>query len=212
MRYTDKKPVDQVLAWLAERGVPSGRQTFQTFLRRMLNLMSDAKANQIGVDLELLRAVRRRLQLPISPAPGRVRPLKAMLAFNSRSRRRRVNVAKKIKRPPPVPPTHPSRQEKHEFAQLPRPGLDALPEIEAPYAKLRGTPDKPSGFGDYRIINEVARAKLAKINRWVWPNQQGDTINIRTRHEYTAEELVEQFGLSPTEAQTCFMSFDGPER
>ena len=174
MRYTDKKSVMQVLSWLAERGVATSRESYQTFLRRVLNLLPDDKARELLVDLQLLRAVRRRLKLPLAPAPGRLLPIKAVKSFHARSR------------------------------QLPLVGIVA-PPTDAP--RMRGTPEKPEGYGDWKIINEIARKKVFRKDRQMMLNMQGTVLQLKTREEYTPERLMEDFGLTATEAQSCFMTF-----
>ena len=142
-----------------------------------------------------------------------------MLSFNSRSRRRKIlpeprpkSAAKPIAKPaakgtlPPAPRS--SRRNRPEPGQLPLIGLVVPPSIEAPYARLVGTKDKPAHYADWKIINEVARAKPATADRHVYPNMDNAVIHLTTRAEYTPEQLVEEFGLSANEAESCFMSFD----
>ena len=204
MRYTDKKSVTQVLSWLAERGVVTSRESYQTFLRRVLNLLPDNKARELLVDLQLLRAVRRRLKLPIAPAPGRLLPIKAVKSFHARSRQRRVAPVKKPK-PVRAPLARPVRKSPVvEADQLPLVGIVA-PPTDAP--RMRGTPEKPEGYGDWKILNEIARKKVFRKDRQMMLNMQGTVLHLKTREEYTPERLMEDFGLTATEAQSCFMTF-----
>ena len=38
-------------------------------------------------------------------------------------------------------------------------------------------------------------------------NYQGNVIHLATKQEYTPEQLVEQFKLTPAEAQSCYQTF-----
>ena len=207
MRYAEKIPTAQVLAWLAQQGVVVRRDSFQFFMGRMLNLMDDDKAKRFGIELDLLRAVRRRLQFPVTPVSGRARRVKAMVAFNACSRRRRKvrpePRAKASKVPAPAPPVS-RHQPKPD--QTPAAGKVVSPSIEEMYRKLSGTPEQPNGLLDEKIINEVARAKLRQINSKIYPNWGGMVWNCVTKQTYTVEQLVE-LGLSPNEAESCFEDF-----
>ena len=74
---------------------------------------------------------------------------------------------------------------------------------------MRGTPDAPQGFGDWKIINKIARDKLLRVNRHVYANcLGGQCINLKTREEYSEEDLIRLFHLTRTEAESCFMTLD----
>ena len=90
-----------------------------------------------------------------------------------------------------------------EADQLPLAGIVAAPS-EAP--KLCGTLEKPESYGDWKIINEIARKKVFRQDRRMILNMQGIVIHLGTRQEYTEERLVAEFGLTPTEAKSCFMT------
>lgn len=203
MRYTEKKSVSQVLAWLSERGIATSRESYQTFLRRVLNLLPDDKAKELQVDLELLRAVRRRLKLPLAPASGRLMPVKAVKSFHSRSRQRRVGAPRKARSVRP-PLARPARRPVVEDNQLPLAGIVAPPG-EPP--KMRGSMERPEGYGDWKIVNEIARKKVFKKNRQMMLNMQGTVIHLKTREEYSPERLMAEFDLTAPEAQSCFMTF-----
>lgn len=203
MRYREKKSVADVIAWLSSQGVTTSRESYQTFLRRVLNLLPDDKAKDLKVDLELLRAVRRRLKLPLAPSSGRALTVKAVRAFNARSRQRRVAPVKKPK-PVRAPLARPSRKPVLEADQLPLAGM-VSPPSEPP--KMRGTPDSPQGYADWKIVNEIARKKVFKKDRQIMLNMQGTVLHLKTREEYTPERLMADFGLTANEAQSCFMTF-----
>lgn len=74
---------------------------------------------------------------------------------------------------------------------------------------MRGTLENPQGRWDWKIVNDMARAKIfsQKGGDLMMTNYQGTVINIRTRHEYTPEELMAEFDLSANEAESCYMTF-----
>ena len=59
---------------------------------------------------------------------------------------------------------------------------------------------------DWKIINGIARGKLRLIDRKVYPNQSGRVFHLYTRAEYSRENLMKQFGLTPAEAESCFLT------
>lgn len=211
MRYQEDCTVSEVLAWLKEKGTEISRRSYQDFMVRVLRLMPLEQARELKVNADLLRAVRVRYKLSPDPRSSRLTASKRTVRHNPRWQRRKILPEPRPKvaaKATPPPTTRSPGRDQPEPAQLLMAGLVAPPAIEAPYAKLRGTPDKPDGYADMKIINQVARAKLAKANRHIYPNTEGTTIHISTRHEYTPEELVAECGLSPTEASTCFMTLD----
>ena len=74
MRYCDQLPVRSVQEHLAVLGVRGHVSAFQNFLRRVLTALPAAAAEAYGIDLRLLRAIRRRLHLPLQP----INPVKTM--------------------------------------------------------------------------------------------------------------------------------------
>ncbi len=64
-RYGEWASVKEVLAWLAEQNAGCSREAYQRFLRRLLHHLGDAQALEMGIDLPMLHAVRRRLRLPL---------------------------------------------------------------------------------------------------------------------------------------------------
>ena len=71
---------------------------------------------------------------------------------------------------------------------------------------MRGTEENPIGIPDWQILNRRARKKLAVIDRKILPNHQGMVIHLKTKRSYTPEDLVAEFGLTPTELESCSMS------
>ena len=65
IRYVESTSVKEVLAWLAQQNAGCSRQSYQKFVRRLLHHLSDAQALEMGVELPLLHAIRRRLQMPL---------------------------------------------------------------------------------------------------------------------------------------------------
>lgn len=207
MRYTDKKSVASVLEWLVGQGVTTSRDSYQMYLRRVLNLLPDDKASAMKVDLELLRAIRRRLRLPLAPPAGRALTVKAVKSFNARSRQRRIAPVKKAKSVR-APLARSTKRPRFEADQLPLAGIVATSSPVSLAAKMRGTPEAPQGYGDWKIINEIAREKLMLLDRHLYPNMEGTVIHLKTRKLYSEEELVTIYKLTPTEAQSCFMTFN----
>ena len=60
IRYVERNSVEKVLAWLAQQNAGCSREAYQKFLRRLLCHLSDAQALEMGVELTLLHAIRRR--------------------------------------------------------------------------------------------------------------------------------------------------------
>lgn len=208
MRYQDNCTVSEVLAWLKEKGTEISRRSYQDFMVRVLHLMPLEQARELKVNADLLRAVRVRYKLPPDPRSSRLTASRRTARHNPRWQRRKILPKPRSESLEVSAPAYPAQEARPKPSQPPLTGTKIPPTAEETYAKLRGTPDNPANYGDWKIINEVAHAKLRKINRHVYPNQGGLTIHLYTRHEYTEEELIEQFDLSPTEAQSCFMSLD----
>ena len=213
MRYVENTSVEKVLAWIAEQGVSIARRTYQDFITRVLHLMPLAQAKDLGVNPELLKAIRVRYKLPVDPRRARVVVDKKAPWHNHRQRRRPIHVGPKPKRVAaaklaPVAPARPQKRDRLDANQFPLPGMVGLPPDAKQYPLMTGTPEKPAGYGDWKIINAMARDKLYALDRKVMPNYESGVIHIRTRKQYNPEELVALFNLTPNEAQSCYMSFD----
>ena len=101
------------------------------------------------------------------------------------------------------------RQTRADLAQPPLLGIEAEAPAPAPQ-QLRGDPSRPETlrFGDWKIINQQAKAKLAKQTRHIFTNDNGTVFHLKTRKQYTAEDLVAEFGLTAVEARSCFLTLD----
>ena len=212
-RYQGNQSVDKFLEWLKQHGCSISRRSYHEFVHRVLCLMSMKQARDLGVDVELLRAVRVRGKLPIDPKGVRAVTGKPTPRHDSRARRRRILprresrlVGKSLGHSTPKknPPAATSASTPPREIELP------TKQSEAP--KMRGTPEDPQGHGDWKIINDMARKKVFSKDRSVMLNYQGTVLHTKTRHEYTQAELEAQFGLTPNEAESCFMTFTAAER
>ncbi len=202
MRYQENNLVADVLAWLEEQSCGITEQGYHRFMTRVLRRLPVAQARELGVDLALLRAVRVRYKFPVDPKGGGAITAKRRPPHNVRAHRRRI-----VPRPPePLParrPRHPARDVEQKSADVPRP----LPVEPAPgLPALRGTLDNPHN-SDWILINDMALEKLYAKDKLIMINDVGEVIHIKTRREYTPEQLVEQFGLHKSEAESCFMTF-----
>ena len=57
-------------------------------------------------------------------------------------------------------------------------------------------------------INREAVRKIRAVNRDMITNDRGRSYNLRTRDDYTPEDLQQKFGLTYAEAQSCFLTID----
>ena len=210
MRYEQRKSVPEVLAWLAAHGCVINKRSYQLFHWRVLRLMSLEQAQELGVDVDLLRAIRVRLKLPVDPRRIGSAFAKSIRRFDPRHRHRKIQVGPKPKRVPLAMSPKPSHQPvgaPADSAQFPRAGLIPSGDATEEYV-FRGDPAKPETLSrqDWSEINKVARKKLLRINRQIWPNQSGTVFHFRTRQQYTREHLI-GLGLSSNEAESCFQTF-----
>ena len=207
MRYAEDNSVRTVLAWLKEQGCEITDRGFHGFMSRVLHLLPLEQARQLGVDVDFLRAVRVRYRLPVDPKRARRVKGKPAPRHFSRSKRRKIGLPRKPK-PAPVPTTASVRQTPGvDAARPPVAGIQI--EVATPARKLHGNPSKPDTlrYGDWKIINEEARTKIAKQSRQIWFDA-GTVSNFKTRKQYTQEDLVKEFGLTPVEAQSCFLTLE----
>ncbi len=204
MRYQENNPVKVVLEWLRKQNCQITIRGYDQFLRRVLRLMPIKQAHELGVDVDLLRAIRIRYRLPVDPKGVRVALGKRRPAHHARARRRRIAPRPK-ERPQPLEPRLARRP---VMAVVGTATTERSPIAAAapPVQKLRGTMDNPHN-NDWMLINEMARQKLYDQDKRVMINDVGLVIHMSTRHEYTVKELVEQFGLHENEAESCFMTF-----
>lgn len=196
------------MVWLGEQGIIVTRRAYHLFFKRVLRVMPVAMAKTAGVDVALLRAVRVRHKLPLDPSGARVVSTKKAVRHDSPKRRRPITAEPRPKRPKALPTAaHSPRGDYLNANQL----TPVKAIVTAPVAKdapaMRGTAEAPIGYADWNIVNGMATDKLAAKNRSVLANYQGRVINIKTKQDYTEEDLVSLFELTPTEAQSCFRSF-----
>ena len=208
MRYRENLSVSRVLEWLKEQNCPISLRTYHEFITRVLYRLALDHAKELGVDVDLLRAVRVRYKLPVEPQRVRGVISKQRPPHNSRAKRRKIGLPRKPKlavNPPTV--ANVGRPTRADAAQLPLLGLDA----DTAPPQIRGDVSRPETlrYSDWQIINESARSKLAKQSRQVMTNDAGTVYHLRTGKQYTEEDLVREFGLTPTEAQSCFLTLDG---
>ena len=209
LRYQENKRVHEVLEYLRNNGVPTTAQNFHSFMRRVLHLMPHSEAARLKVDAALLRAVRVRLKMPTDPKGIRVVVGKPTERYDSRTRRRRLQTVPKAKRSVAASTaTTPIRRERVSDAnQLPLAGIVMAAEKPG-LDQLTGDVNNPDTLtrADWKIINEMAHSKLRAIDRKIYPNQQGRVLHLTTRIEYTRADLVKEYGLTPTEAESCFLT------
>ena len=208
MRYRDNKPVAAVLAWLKDQNCVISRGSYQEFMARVLHVLSLEQAREFGVDIELLRAIRVRYKLPVDPRRARKAIGKPAPRHNSRAKRRKIGLLHKPKPIPPRTTANVRQTPTVDPAKTPFHGIEA--KVAAPTAKLHGDPSKPKTlrYRDWKIINEEARTKIAKQSRHIFTNDAGTVSNFRTRKQYTEEDLMAEFGLTPAEARSCFLTLD----
>ena len=170
--------------------------------------MSLDQAKKLGVDVDLLRAIRVRLKLPADPRRARSTLGKPITRFDSRHRQRRLQTVPKAKRLP-LAPAQPTRQDRssdvnHQQSLV---GIAPTPE-KTGTAKILGNVENLNSLfrNDWKIINEIARSKLRALDRKVYPNWKGRVFHLTTRVEYTREDLMKQFGLTRAEAESCFLT------
>lgn len=214
MRYKDNKRVEDVREHLRGIGVETSAQNFHDFLRRVLYLLPHAEALRLRVDVALLRAVRVRLKIPTDPKGVRMVVGRTTRRHDSRRRRRRLQVGRKPKppAPPPALPRAPRRERVDDSGQLPL-GITPVPPTSPELTPLQGSEADPKTLTrqDWQVLNRRARLKL-RVDRKVLPNYQGTVIHLATRDTFTAQELIERYGLTPAEAQSCFQTFTKPRR
>ena len=207
MRYAENNPVKTVLAWLKEQGCVITDRGFHGYMARVLHRLPLDQARQLGVDVDLLRAVRVRYKLPVDPKRTRRVMGKPAPRHYSRAKRRKIGLPRKSKRAP-APAAASVRQTPSVDAARP-PVLGIQIEVATPAPKLHGDPLKPEilRYGDWKIINKEAKAKIAKQSRQIWFDA-GTVSNFKTRKQYTEADLMAEFGLTPVEAQSCFLTLD----
>ena len=207
MRYRENKPVAAVLVWLKEQSCMISRTSYHEFMARVLHMLSLDQARELGVDVELLRAVRVRYKLLVDPKRTRRVTGKPVPRHNVRAKRRTIGLSGKPKDTLPHATANVRQTPRVDPAKTPFHGIEA--KVAAPSAKLHGDPTKPDTlrYGDWKIINEQAKAKLAKQNRQIWTDA-GTVFNFRTGKQYTEEDLMREFGLTPAEAQSCFLTLE----
>ncbi len=193
-----EKTVDNVREWLKKQNCPISVRGFDQFMRRVLRLVTMAQARRRGVDVDLLRAVRIRYQMPVDPR--RTRALLGRRRPAHHARARRWPIAPRSEKPPPPPRS--ARPRPISPVEVVAPSV-----VEPPPPKMRGTPEAPQGYGDWKIINDMARKKVFAKDRSMLLNHWGTVIHIKTRYDYTQDELERDFGLTPNEAESCFMTF-----
>ena len=212
MRYAEKKTVRTVLDWLKEQNCKIAPRSYHRYMLRVMRSMRLQQASNLGVDVELLRAIRVRYKLAVDPK--RVRGAGAKLpAHHVRAHRRRIFPRSEPK-PISTPKEAPKRTIPPAVATL-TPTLrtamaSTLSQNEPP--KMQGTAENPLGHGDWRIINESAREKVFALDKMVHLNLKGRVIHGRTRREFTKDELESEFALTPNEAESCFMTFSEDQR
>ena len=206
LRYVERKSVAEVIAWLAEQKCTISSRSYYDFMARVLRLMPLEQAEKLGVDVPLLRAVRVRLKYPVDPRRSTALGSKRVKRFYSRHRQRRLQTVPKAKRvPPPARTVCPERAS--DPAQLPLAGIAPSP-VQPGMEQITGDVNnfKSLSRQDWIIVNGMARGKLRVIDRRVYPNWQGRVFHLSTRVDYTREDLIKQFGLTPAEAESCFLT------
>ena len=206
MRYEERKPVVIVLKWLEQQSCPIAFRSYKDFMGRVLRLMSLARAEALGVDVDLLRAVRVRLKLPLDPRRVRSTLGKPLTRFDSRHRSRRLQILPKAKRPVLVARSVGKRDRIGDPRPLSPSGFAPVPET--PSERLTGDPSnlKSLTLADWRIINKAARLKLLQRERKIESNWEGRVFHRTTHQQYTRQELMAQFGLSVAEAESCYLT------
>ncbi len=200
MRYKEQKSVVQVVDWLKDKQCEVTGRAYHGFMLRVLRLMPLKQAEALGVDPSLLRAIRIRLKLPLDPKGKRVAVGKGTERYDHRRRRRRLASEPKS-RPSAPPPTRPRRVKVSPVGQMPLTGI------------LETTDAEISAFQRFnraqlREVNEQATAKVRAMSLEVYTNVDGRCFHIKTKREYTPEELQSKFSLSYAEAQSLFKTVD----
>ena len=194
MRYCEKVSVESVQKHLATLGVNSHVSALHNFLRRMLTAFPSASADTHQVDLRLLKAVRRRLHLPLQPAQRRDTPKMALPRFAC------------VGTLPAVRPRGPakSRQEPGEQTGRRPASFEGVPPAATKahdQTSAVATGQNPT-LPQWRIIEKQA---LAKLPDHVCP--YGDLVlDTRTRRPIPEASLVADYGLSEHEAKSLFLS------
>ena len=209
MRYEGNQSVSHVLSWLASQNCVVTSRAYQYFHLRVLRLMSLDQAEKLGVDVDLLRAIRTRLKIPVDPRRVGSTLAKPIKRFDLRHRQRRIQIGPEVKRPVVVPPPKSPRRGATESDSMQLAPAGLVPAEAADEYVFRGDPEKLATLSrqDWVHVNKEARRKLLKISRHVWPNQNGTVFHLHTRKEYTREELAKDFGLTAAEAESCYQTF-----
>ena len=200
--------MEAVLAWLKEQDCAISRGSYHEFMARVLHLLPLEQAREMGVEVELLRAVRVRYKLLVDPKRARRVIGKPAPRHFSRAKRRKIGLPRK---PRPAPDPHAvsnvPRQSWSDGAQQPFLGIEAEASARP---RFLGDPSKPETlrYADWKIINEEARTKIAKQSRQILTNDAGTVFSFKTGKQYTEEDLMREFGLTLAEAQSCFLTLD----
>ena len=202
MRYVEKRGVAEVLLWLSEQGIACSDSNFHKQLGRILKKLPDDEAERVGVDLDLLRAVRRRLRMPLRPRGPRAGTI-PIRRFFSGSIERRVWVKSPMSapslpsprsatQPPPLTPSH-----NGQHPNGTRPAASRAPVI---------APDPlapPKTLDDWRAVQ--ARA-VKKIPTNIMNNWHGTVVDMDTDRSLNQAELMERFRLTEHEAESLFLT------
>ncbi len=200
MRYCDKKSLESVRRHLASLAVATHPSTLENFLGRVVTVLRADQASARQVDLRLLRAIRRRLGLPLQPPERRGAPRKALPRFSC------VGPLAAVRPRGPVKPRRePALPVVARSPGAPRPPLvgQTPPAVISPRALAGATPPgRPSALQQMKDLAEQAQALLpAHVGYW-----EGGAINWRTKQPISEAELVRDYGLSVHQARAFVAS------
>lgn len=202
MRYQEKTGVEEVRAWLGMQNAACARKTLQKHLHRVLTRLDDRQAAALGVDLGLLRAVRRRLGLPLNPTDAPKAAPGSLARFDARGRQRGVWVRRRPEVPAAASPTTPAVLP--GAAAVVKTGRATAGPAAQPVVAAEGGPaPRPRRLHQW---HEVHRQAIAKLPSTILPNWHGTVMDMETDQELTAGQLRDRFGLSPVEAESLFLT------
>lgn len=196
MRYCRKSSVDQVQDHLASIGVICHVSALHNFIRRVLTMFPADLSAIHQVDVRLLKAVRRRLRMPLQPP------------------RRRQNTARKalprfacVGGPAPVRPRGPAKtrstSSKQSFEHR-----DPLGQKSAlAPAAVRTCEEALPASGEPTLSQwkAISIRALAKLPDHVCP-WNGDVFDTRSRRPISESSLVADYRLSQQEAKSLFLT------
>ncbi len=201
-RFVEAQSFPKLIKSLAQDGIATSGGRLKEFVRRVLCVVGPAQAARIGANQGLLVVVRRRLGLPLEPRGRKIAAVRSRKRFDPRNRRRRrIRIG-----PNPGRPAAPSPRHRDPVSSLKDQPVstgivpEALPAEVFAFEKL--------GRLELAALNQEAIRKIRLISRHVVTNVRGTCLNIRTREDYGAEDLQQEFGLTYAEARSCYLTFD----